>query len=316
MSLETKLSSIGRFLDRFFKRVSQIVHTSISPKNDGTNHDRMHRKQPGIAAPYAILIFDSFVAFLSIFISIHLRIGMDFLDYSPTYIIKNMFVFGLISSSVFLWIQTHMSFWKYTSIDDVISLFLAVILSNIFFFPLMMLMNQEDFLPYSVLIINTFVLTIMLSVPRLISRMLYNRKTNLIRRLSAEDLTKNKNNNHKNKPYALLIGRAQSVENFLREFFTNKDIDINFYPVGILSPDISDKGMAIRGIPILGETRNIGKILRSLRSDNMFPSQMIVTERDFQDSSKRLLLSYSKEYNIKLTHVVLQCIFEDVSEGE
>jgi O-antigen biosynthesis protein WbqV len=263
------------------------------------------RQQPSMASPYAILLFDSVVAFLSIFISIHLRIGMDFLDYSQSYIIKNMFVFGLVSSSVFLWLQIHQSFWRYTSIEDMAPIFLSVILSNLLFFPLMILMNQEDFLPYSVLIINIFVLSFMLMIPRFLTRMMYNQKINKIKKYG--DLHHGNNSRKQSdSPQVILIGSTAANEIFLREVINNEDITFNFTPVGILAMDPEDIGRVIKGIPILGEVRELGRILRELREDDIIPKQLVITEKTVPEYMKNFLARYVQDHELLLMHVIHQ----------
>ena len=148
MSLESKLSKIGKALDSFFSVVCTLIQNL---KKNVIKDDALHT-----TTTQSVLIFDSFIAFLSFFISIHIKVGMEFIDYSPIYILKNMLVFGLVSASVFLWTHTYQSYWKYTSVADIIPVIFSVFLINILFFPMMILMNQDDALPYSVIIVNFF----------------------------------------------------------------------------------------------------------------------------------------------------------------
>lgn len=310
MSLESKLSSFGKILDKSICGIKKIF-SDLFVENDKNRKKKNYKSQAGINSQYSILIFDSFVAFLSLFISIHLRIGMDFLDYSPAYIIKNMFVFGLVSSSIFLWLQTHQSFWRYTSVEDMVPIFLSVILSNLIFFPLMMLMNQEDFLPYSVLIINVFVLSVMLLTPRFLSRTLYNQRMNKLKKF--DNLTE-KEEAQVDMPPVLLIGNNASVELFLREVVINEDITFNFDPVGILSISEPDTGRTIKGVPILGEVRELARILKSLRDEGVYPRQIVITEKAIQDNVKSFLVKYVQDHGLLLMHVIHQYMFNTVTE--
>lgn len=308
MSLETKLSKLGKVLDSLTAKSINFIQDLFFERKKNTRNSKGNHTA---SSPYAILIFDSFIAFLSIFISIHLRIGVDFLDYSPIYIIKNMLVFGLVSASVFLWLQTHQSFWRYTSVEDMLPLFLSVALSNIIYFPLMLLMNQEDFIPYSVLTINLFVLSFMLIIPRFISRLLYSNKINKMKKI--DDLTKVEDRQAE-IPEILLIGSPSSVDVFLRDVITNDDIQFNFDPVGILSIDQVDIGRSIKGIPIIGDVRNIGSSIHQLAKSGIFPRQIVITERSIPDNMKKFLLKYVQDHGILLMHVFHQCTFNAVME--
>lgn len=312
MSLESKLSSIGKALDRALVSLKKTIASMFLETAPHKRRHHPHKGQSGIASSqYAVLIFDSFVAFLSIFISIHLRIGMDFLDYSPAYIMKNMFVFGLVSSSVFLWLQTHQSFWRYTSVEDMMPIFLSVILSNLIFFPLMMLMNQEDFLPYSVLIINVFVLSVMLLTPRFLSRMMYNQRMNKMKKF---DKLTQREEAQVDMPPVLLIGNNSSVEVFLREVVINEDVTFNFDPVGILSISDPDVGRTIKGVTILGEIRDLARVLRTLHEEGVFPRQIVITEKAIPDNIKNFLVRYVQEHGLLLMHVIHQYTFNTVVE--
>jgi O-antigen biosynthesis protein WbqV len=236
---------------------------------------------------------------------------MDFLDYSPLYMLKNMLVFGLVSASVFLWFQTYQSFWRYTSAEDVVPVVLSVIVSNIIFFPLMMLMNQEDFLPYSVLAINAFVSSLTLLIPRFTARVLYNNRVAKMKKIEAMTKTEE-------KPSAifqvLLIGCSASVDMFLREISDNEDLQFNFEPIGILSIDQDEIGRAVKGVPIIGHVRQLGSVIRKLAQESVFPRQIFITERSISDSMKRFLVSCVHNHGLLLMHVMHEYTFSNVTE--
>jgi O-antigen biosynthesis protein WbqV len=309
MSVERKLSTVGRCIDSVVGKA--VAGTkAILP---GTRHGERRGRGDTASVPqsYAILIFDSFVAFLSIFISIHLRIGMDFLDYAPAYILKNMLVFGLVSSSVFTWMQIHQSFWQYTTIEDLCPISLAVILADILFLPLMLLMNREDFLPYSVLIINTFVLTLMLIIPRLLSKVLHNQRLKKTRKMQVRCAGQNA---QAENPMVLLVGSKESAEVFLSEIVSNDDITFNFDPVGILTFDPLDVGRVIRGVSIVGELRDIHTVLRTVKADGIVPRQIVITDKSIPENAKKFLVKYVKDHGLLLIHVIHQCMFDTVAE--
>jgi O-antigen biosynthesis protein WbqV len=305
VSFESGFSKIGRTLDAVYRR--SIVFFRIVSKNSTSSKTNHH----STISPYFVLFFDSFIAFLSIFLSIHLRIGMDFLDYSPLYILENMLVFGLVSASVFLWFQTYQSFWKYTSIEDVVPVFMSVVISNIIFFPLMMLMNQEDFLPHSVLIINTFVLTIILLIPRFTAKILYNNKMTKIKKL--ETLTQASDKTSE-VPSALLIGTSSSVDMFLNEMVVDDEIPFYFDPLGILSIDKEEVGRAVRGIPIIGYVKQLNGIIRNLSNEGITLKQIFITEKSIPDNMKKFLISCAHDHGTMLMHVIHNCTFNSVTD--
>lgn len=311
MSIEASLSKIGKILDRGFFNIKKIFVSIFEWIEAANSQKSASYRHSSTTSPYFLLAFDAFLAFLSLFISIHLRIGMDFLDYSPAYILKNMLVFSLVSTSIFLWLQTYQAFWRYTTIEDMTPIFLSVILANLLFFPLMMLMNQGDFLPYSVLIINVFVLSISLMFPRFLCRIVYNQKLSKIQKFDA--IVQNKTQTTY-VPRVLLIGNLESVEAFSREVISNDDVSFNLAPLGILTLDQADIGRTIKGIPILGELRDIDKVMQTLAKEGVAPEQLVIAEKQLSDRAKKFLIRYAQKSNILLLHAIFQFSFCKVAE--
>jgi FlaA1/EpsC-like NDP-sugar epimerase len=114
-------------------------------------------------------------------------------------------------------------------------------------------------------------------------------------------------------PQVILIGSNASADVFLREVVINEDITFNFIPVGILTLDSDDVGHVIKGVPILGEVRDLGKVLYELREENIFPRQLVITEKSIPDKMKNYLLRYVEDHNLLLMHVIHQYTFNPVS---
>ena len=308
MSIETKLSKIGKALDKFFSKCHEKFAILFLEKK--YKKHRVERKQP-VLAQVTILILDSLIAFLSIFVAIELRIGEDFSDYSILYIVKNMLVFGLVSASVFLWGRTNLPFWKYTSNKDIVQIFLSSVIANIAFSPLMTLMNQEDFLPYSILIINIFILSFMLLAPRILSYFFYMQKVSKEKRF---DLITNSLESSAGEQPVLLIGTPQSAEIFLQELLFNEDIQFDFHPIGIFSISEVEIGRTVGGVEILGEVRSLSRVLKTLHQKNIFPRQIIITEKSMPEHIKNFILKYSANNGLILMHATKQCSFKIINE--
>ena len=311
MSIEASLSKIGKILDRMFFNLKKTFIAVFEWGENTNNQKSAHYRHSSMTSSYFVLAFDAFLAFLSLFISIHLRIGMDFLDYSPAYILKNMLVFSLVSTSIFLWLQTYQAFWRYTTIEDMPPIFLSVILANLLFFPLMMLMNQGDFFPYSVLIINVFVFSISLMIPRFLCKIVYNQKLSKIQKFDA--IVRNKSQTTY-IPRVLLIGNVESVEAFSREVISNDDVSFNLNPIGILTLEQADIGRTIKGVPILGELRDIDKVMQTLSKEGVAPEQLVIAEKQLSDKAKKFVIRYAQKSNVLLLHAIFQFSFCKVAE--
>ncbi len=246
-----------------------------------------------VILPQAILIFDTLLAFLSIFIAIYLRVGNEFLDYTPGFILKNMVVFALLSASVFIWMQTHRALWRYFSLEDCIPLALSVILASILYFPLMILLAQQESLPRSIPLLNTLVYMVVLCLPRFIYRSMNDRHTMQKKRLLSEQIVP-----------VLLAGSGDTTELFIREVMHSPALSYN--PVGILSPYIKEKGRRIHTVPILGTPKNLEAIIKELRQLPKRPIQIIITDNDLPKDFLAALATLSQKNSLPMMQMVPQ----------
>ena len=246
-----------------------------------------------VILPQADLLFDVFIAFLSLFIAIYLRVGDEFLDYSPGFILKNMIVFVLTSLSVFIWMQTHRALWRYFSLEDCLPLALSVVLSSVLYFPLMILLAQQESLPRSVPFLNALVYIVLLCLPRFIYRSVYDRHTVQNKRLLAEQAVP-----------VLLVGSGDATELFIREVMHSPAL--SYQPVGILSPNSKEKGRRIHTVPILGLPDNWEHFIRELRTLAKRPVQIIVTDMNLPHEFLTAVADVSQRCSLPMMQMLPQ----------
>jgi FlaA1/EpsC-like NDP-sugar epimerase len=246
-----------------------------------------------VILPQAVLLFDVFLAFLSLFIAIYLRVGDEFLDYTPGYILKNMIVFVLTSLSVFIWMQTHRALWRYFSLEDCVPLTLSVVLSSILYFPLMILLAQQESLPRSVPFLNALVYIVLLCLPRFIYRSIYDRHTIQKKRLLSEQAVP-----------VLLVGNSDATELFIREVMHSPAL--SYQPVGILSPNAKEKGRRIHTVPILSLLETGDDFLKEIRSLAKRPVQIIITDTDLSHEFLTLVSNISQRCSLPMMQMLPQ----------
>jgi FlaA1/EpsC-like NDP-sugar epimerase len=251
-----------------------------------------------IILPQAVLLFDVFLAFLSLFIAIYLRVGDEFLDYTPGYILKNMIVFMLTSLSVFIWMQTHRALWRYFSLEDCVPLTLSVILSSVLYFPLMILLAQQESLPRSVPFLNALVYIVLLCLPRFIYRSVYESHIVQKKRFLAEQAVP-----------VLLVGNGDAIELFIREVMHSPAL--SYQPVGILSPNAKEKGRRIHTVPILGLPDNWEMFLRELRLLAKRPVQIIITDTDLPHEFLAAVSNVSQRCSLPMMQMLPQFTIVD-----
>lgn len=252
--------------------------------------------------PSTVLTFDTLMAFLSLFIALYLRIGDEFLEYTPEFILKNMLVFSLVSASIFFWMQTHRAIWRYVSLEDMIPLALSTILATIIFYPLMLLMAQQESLPKSVPIINALVLIMLLGLPRFIYRTIHDQHLLQKRRANAESLIP-----------VLLIGNGDSTELFIREVLHSPSLPYN--PLALITLEQDEVGRHIHSVPILGTLNELDEIIKSLNTEKQPPRQIIITESNILKTQKQLVSKAAIAHGLTVMHM-LQHFSMDVIDDE
>jgi FlaA1/EpsC-like NDP-sugar epimerase len=246
-----------------------------------------------IILPQAVLVFDVFLAFLSLLIAIYLRVGDEYLQYTSGFILKNMIVFVLTSLSVFIWMQTHRALWRYFSIEDCVPLTLSVILSSVLYFPLMVLLAQQEALPRSIPFVNALVYIVLLCLPRFIYRTVYDRSTIQKKRLLSEQTVP-----------VLLVGNSDATELFIREVMHSPAL--SYQPVGIISPNTKEKGRRIHTVPILCLSANVETFVKELRSLSKRPVQIIVTDMDLSQDFLALISIVSQRCSLPMMQMLPQ----------
>ena len=284
--LATALGSLqrsGRFLRGFGQHYTQLKLSLL-----GVFPAR-------IITPQLILVFDVFIGVLSMVLSLFICIGNEFFEYTPVFIGKNILMYGLISLSSMLWMQNHRTLWRYFSVEDCIPLFLSVLLSTVFFLPLMFLISHQEALPQSMLIVNLLVNVGMLCLPRFIFKMAFEQGDSHKSRLLSEQI----------EP-VLLAGSGHSTELFIREIMHSAALSYN--PVAILSPHKGEESWQIHTIPIVALDEDSKKFAKVMQGFRKRPKRIIVTEAQLPEAFVKALGVVAQKYNLPMMQMLPQFV--------
>ncbi|TGK83262.1 polysaccharide biosynthesis protein [Leptospira noumeaensis] len=183
--------------------------------------------------------------FLSYFLAHLVRFeNVRFLDSYPDFWVCATIV--VVSRSVvFLFSGIYRSLWSYASLHDLLSIIKATVLSSLVSTLALLFYNRFYQLSRMVPILDTLILLGFLCLRSLSWRMLREQ-------IFSSDKSKG------GIPI-LLVGAGKLGSSFLTEI--RRNVDMDYSPIGFLDDNISKKGGYIQGIPILGSTDEIGKIL-------------------------------------------------------
>ncbi|XDD56250.1 polysaccharide biosynthesis protein [Leptospira sp. WS4.C2] len=194
---------------------------------------------------YWVFPVDILFMFLSYFLAHLVRFeNIRFLDNYPDFWVCAAIVV-LSRSMVFLFSGIYRSLWSYASLHDLLSIIKATVLSSLVSTLALLFYNRFYQLSRMVPILDTLILLGFLCLRSLSWRML-------------REQIFNSDRSKRGTP-VLLVGAGKLGSSFLTEIRRNADSD--YLPIGFLDDNLSKKGGYIQGVPILGSTDEIGKIL-------------------------------------------------------
>lgn len=194
---------------------------------------------------YWVFPVDILFMFLSYFLAHLVRFeNIRFLDSYPDFWVCATIV--VVSRSiVFLFSGIYRSLWSYASLHDLLSIIKATVLSSLVSTLALLFYNRFHQLSRMVPILDTLILLGFLCLRSLSWRML-------------REQIFNADKSKRGTPI-LLVGAGKLGSSFLTEI--RRNVDLDYQPIGFLDDNLSKKGGYIQGVPILGATDEIGKIL-------------------------------------------------------
>ena len=234
---------------------------------------------------------DLLMAFLSLPISMFLRMGPDMFAYDASTIVFAATLFTAVAGTCFWIIGLYGGIWRYASLNDLMVISKAVTVSILIFVLLMFLFNRLEWTPRSTPIINWFVLAALIGAPRFLYRQF-----------------KDSRNSYKSPDGAttaqvpvLLIGAADGAEMFVRAIAKNPLIAYQI--VGIVGEKAGRVGRKIHGIKVLGTIANLPKVYRELSLAQKAPQRMIITKEDIEKSSMQKLINDADTLGVSLARM-------------
>jgi FlaA1/EpsC-like NDP-sugar epimerase len=242
-----------------------------------------------LSRPTVAYIHDLVMAGLSFVLSLYLRVGPDFSDYSFEFLVVGAAAFAAIAGMVYLWMDLYRGIWRYASLNDLLAIARAVTLIILVFLPIMFLTTRLADLPRSVVVINWFVLTILLSAPRILYRLLKDGRF---------DLTYDRTQDQRIK--VLLIGAGDGAEMFIQAMGRRSRSE--YHAVAILDAE-RRIGRHIRGVPVMGTIDDLAAVVDKLRDRGTVPQRVVITKPDFAPDRLRRLVDEAGQLGLTVARM-------------
>jgi FlaA1/EpsC-like NDP-sugar epimerase len=240
-------------------------------------------------------------------VALALRVGHEiFTTYEPALVLGPPLAV-MIGAVIYRKSGLYRGIWRYASVPDVLQLTKAVTLVSVSFVVLMFLLTRLDPIPRSLPIILWFVLMILLGTPRFAYRLLKDRRLQL-----GEDIARTEQ-----RIPVLLIGAGDGADLLIRSLA--HDQHAAYRVVGVLDEKGRRVGREIRGIPVLGDTQQLGAVVADLSERGIQPQRLILTrpQNEIAGSWLRHLLEEADNLGLTLSRLPNITEFKDaLGEGK
>jgi len=204
------------------------------------------------------------MAALSFAIALYLRLGDEWLTREPRLTLLYGLVFTAIAAAVFLVTGLYRGIWRYASLPDLFNIARAATLTVLVFLPVMFIFTRLETLPRSLLLIDWLVLIALLGGPRLGYRVFKDRGLDhLLER------------DRGGRVPVLLISTKDGADTFIRE--TVRDPNAVYRVIGMLSDTPARVGREIYGVPVVGTTDDLEKVVANLGRRGQRPHKLVIT---------------------------------------
>ena len=204
--------------------------------------------------------------------------------------ISNLWLVLIVQGIIFLIFRVHRASWRYSSISDVITITITILLSSLVLAGYFLFYYEnQPVIPRSIILLNPLLLLLIMFGSRIIYRALREYQE------YGSPLIKPKN--------AIIIGTSKEGIDLAKVLSRNP----NWHVVGLLGSDISLKGREVSGIKVLGAIELLPKLFKKL---NIETAIIALPSSNYEE--RRIALSIIKDLDLQLLTIPN---FEDLSSG-
>ncbi|MBC9031381.1 polysaccharide biosynthesis protein [Sphingomonas sp. JC676] len=214
-----------------------------------------------------IFLIDALVSSISLPIALILRVGSGRADEILNEVPFSAPLFLVVAMATFWTMRTYRRLWRFVSVGDLVEIAKGTTLAISVYLLLLLLTGHLAWMPRSIPAILWLVQIAMMGGAR------------VIRRLVAEYLS-----GAVNPPQpilspvgrsrrVLLVGSSDRVERLLR--YIEREGDTGLHPIGILDTVGVRGTMQVRGVPILGSTCELSRVVERLEASDQRPQCLL-----------------------------------------
>jgi O-antigen biosynthesis protein WbqV len=239
---------------------------------------------------FLALLHDVVMAGASLWLAHYLRLGDLMLPFSGHYLPGASFIFMLLALLVFVAAGMYRGLWRYASLQDLLTVSRAVLVTLLIFYGAMFLFLRLEGVPRSVPLIHLLLLIAMLGGPRFAYRIAKDRRLGLDITLAGPP-----------KVPVLLIGANDIAELFIRE--SRRNPRAGYHVVGLVDDNPAHHGSQLHGVRIYGGTDCLARIVTKLERKGRKPQRLVLAEARPGGSQVREILEVSEQIGLPLSRL-------------
>ncbi len=233
---------------------------------------------------------DILMTAISFGVSLYLRLGDGIQWFPLDRLLIGCGTFTVIGAAIYWRSGLYRGVWRYASIPDLTAIAKAVTLTLLIFLLVAFVWTRLETLPRSLPFINWLVLMALLGGPRLVYRIVRDRRLDM--RMLA--------NGNRRIPI-LLAGAGDGAELFIRSLTQSGGEE--YRVVGIIAEKSRRVGQQIHGVSVLGTLDQLPQVLLDLKNTGEKPQRLILTKNDFDGSIVRQMFDQANERGVSLARV-------------
>lgn len=202
---------------------------------------------------YLVYLLDLLFVVTSYILAVLLNFDFRINETSIPYLTHILPILLLCKGTVFFFSRLYRSIWKYASLSDGIEIFKIVTLSSIISLCLILIMREQHYFSRVIFILDWAILFGFMASSRLVWR--------VYREMVVIPSGKT------NSPRTLVVGAGEIGYELMREI--RKSPRANYNVVGFVDEDPTRHGLSLGGVPVLGDTRQISRLVKDLKIEKV-----------------------------------------------
>jgi FlaA1/EpsC-like NDP-sugar epimerase len=209
------------------------------------------------------VLHDVVMAAISLPLVLYMRLGAREWRMVEPHFVRDFTIFMFCFTICLFLFRLQREVWRYVSINELRTLAKVVTVSIILTYAILFFLHRLEGIPRSVPMLQWLVLGALLSIPRVLYRMI--RESNTARA-------------PRNQPRinVLLAGANDHAEGFIRAVQRRRDMPYSV--VAIVDEKHLRHGRSLRGVPILSDIAHVEGVIAALEREGKKPQRLILTD--------------------------------------